>query len=100
MDQASGLSDEDARFVGKADVQFVGVSNKTSLESLVDNNIIRVGAKKVFPLHFDFFFLQSESLEKQILPASDLGEIADELAKKSKNQKFIVPKLNESILLP
>lgn len=100
IDQGSRYSENTKSILGKVSVHFVGVANKLSLKDLVENNIAKVGAKKVFPLHFDFFLFQSNFLERMRLPGTGLNQIGPYLKKISPNQDFIIQKLNDVIKLP
>lgn len=96
FDQSPQFFEPIAPFIGKIKFHFVGVSNKKSLDDLVHQNISRVGAKKIIPLHFDFFFLQSDFLESLTLPSAEFSRIQESLNGK---QEFMIPKRNEIIEL-
>lgn len=97
IDQGSRFSPESEKYIGKVHVHFLGIANKLSLEDLVKNNIVKLGAKYVYPMHFDFFFLQSKFLESLRLPGTDLDKIEPLLKKISPNQIFRIPQINEAL---
>ena len=92
LDQGSHLFPPNLRYAGKTDVYLVGVANKKSFEDLVENNMRAMGAPLVIPLHFDVFFLQSDFLESQALPSTELARIADYFSKNLNHSKFLIPK--------
>ena len=100
IDQGSRFFEGNEKWIGHVNVYFVGVSNKASFEDLVRENIMKVGAKRVFPLHFDFFFIQSENWEAKRLPGTDLERIGPYLKINSPEQKFEIPVRGVPIHLP
>jgi L-ascorbate metabolism protein UlaG (beta-lactamase superfamily) len=94
IDQGGRPDEKLLPYQGKIQVQFLGVANKKSMDNFI-HGIYKMGAKKIIPLHFDFFLLQSSWLETWILPGSDLEEIQAIL-----KDQFIIPKLYEKIILP
>ena len=99
LDQGSHSFPPNLRYAGKTDVYLVGVANKKSFDDLVENNIRAVGARLVIPLHFDVFFLQSESLESQAMPGTELERISEYFQKNINHSKFLIPNQSEPILL-
>ncbi|MBU6154393.1 MAG: MBL fold metallo-hydrolase [Bdellovibrionales bacterium] len=97
VDQSSHFFDENAGFAGKIDAYFVGVANKVSLNDLVENNIIRIRPPLVVPLHFDFFVLQSDFLERMKMPGMQLDVIQKTLRKAAEDIEFRVPERNRVI---
>jgi L-ascorbate metabolism protein UlaG (beta-lactamase superfamily) len=98
IDQGSHFLESHAEYSKKTDAYFVGVANKKSLEDLVENNLKRIEASMVVPLHFDFFLLQHDTLENLRLPGNQIGEIREQLEKAySPTPNFHVPKRNEEI---
>lgn len=91
IDQGSHFFEGNSRFKDKIDFYFVGVANKTHINDLVYNNIEKINAKKVFPIHFDFFFLQSNWLETLRLPGVQLEKIEATLQNLSPPKEFIIP---------
>ncbi len=101
VDQGSHFFEPHAEYAKKTDAYFVGIANKKSLEDLVDNNMKRIEAPMVVPLHFDFFLYQHEKLEEMRLPGNQIGEIRDRLQKSYEpSPNFFVPKRNEEIKIP
>lgn len=100
IDQGARFFSGNEKWLGRVNVYFVGVANKASFDDLLNANIIKVGAKKVFPLHFDFFLLQSDWLEAQRLPGTGLDKIEPYLRLHSPSQQFIIPARDEVITLP
>jgi len=98
IDQGSHFFKNHTKYAGKADAYFVGVANKSSLDDIVENNIKIIRAPLVIPIHFDVFFLQSEWIESQRMPGSEL----EALEKRVNSQalppvEFLIPKLYEPI---
>lgn len=98
IDQSSQWRPKNAAWIGKTDTYFVGVANTPSFEHLLDENIRVLGARKVIPLHFDLFFLQSDALEAQPLPGTKLDQLAIRL-NSGNEQRFRVPSKYEPILI-
>ncbi|MBS1958941.1 MAG: MBL fold metallo-hydrolase [Bdellovibrionales bacterium] len=98
IDQGSHFFEPNAVYAGKADAYFVGVANKTSLEDLVANNINRICAPLVVPLHFDVFFLQGDWIESRRLPGSELEKVSERIGKnESCHPHFFIPTRNGPI---
>jgi L-ascorbate metabolism protein UlaG (beta-lactamase superfamily) len=95
IDQGSKLAPSSQKYFGQVDVHFTGVANKESFEDLTQNNIFKVHAALVIPIHFDFFMLQSEWLESLRLPGMELERL--ESAVISNHQTFLIPKLGEPV---
>lgn len=90
IDQTSQWRPKNAAYAGATDTYFVGVANTPSLAHLIDENIRQLNARRIIPLHFDWFFLQSNWLEALILPGTRLEEISAQLNTPA-DQKFIIP---------
>jgi L-ascorbate metabolism protein UlaG (beta-lactamase superfamily) len=104
FDQSSHYLEENSIYNNKTDVYFLGVSNKVSLFELVENNIKRINAPMLVVTHFDFFFLQSDFLEKIILPGAELGKIKKAIDQSNLSGttkiQFIVPELFKEMYYP
>ncbi len=98
IDQSSQLWPGAAAYAGKTDTHFVGVANAASFENLLDENIRKVDARKVIPIHFDLFFLQSEDLERQMLPGIKLDQLSIRL-NEGGGKRFVVPSKFEPIAI-
>lgn len=98
FDQGGQYNPTNDQFLGKTDYYFTGVANKKSLRALTKNNIAKMNAKKTFPLHFDFFALQSNFLETLPLPKVGIHEIKNELIKIGYGN-FTIPQWGETLNL-
>jgi L-ascorbate metabolism protein UlaG (beta-lactamase superfamily) len=96
IDQSSQWRPKNAAYAGDTDTYFVGVANSPGLEQLLEGNIRKIAARRVIPLHFDLFFLQSDALEARILPGMRLDELASQL-NQGTERSFIVPSRYEPI---
>jgi L-ascorbate metabolism protein UlaG (beta-lactamase superfamily) len=96
IDQSSQLWPGVSGYAGKTDTHFVGVANAASFENLLDENIRKINAPRVIPLHFDLFFLQSEALERQLLPGIKLDQFSIRL-NGVPGKNFLVPSKFEPI---
>ncbi len=96
IDQSSHFFEPNLEYAGKTDAYFVGVANKKSLKALVEENILRVRAPQVIPLHFDFFLLQSEKLEAFIMPGMELDLIESRLREFAPGISFQRPVLGRN----
>jgi L-ascorbate metabolism protein UlaG (beta-lactamase superfamily) len=99
LDQGSQFFEENKGYSGKVKAYFLGVANKVSMQDLVENNIGKILPKKVIPIHFDFFFLQSETLEKLRMPQNQLEEIQEKVKAGFPDAKFEIPTLYAPIAL-
>ncbi|NDG84912.1 MAG: hypothetical protein EBX52_07735 [Proteobacteria bacterium] len=91
IDQGSHSYAPNLKYSGNTDAYLVGVANKKSFEDLVEKNIGGIRAPLVVPLHFDFFFLQSETLEAMRLPSTELDRIGTTLSHLFPATRFIAP---------
>ncbi|MDA8793769.1 MBL fold metallo-hydrolase [Bacteriovoracaceae bacterium] len=98
FDQGGQYNPLNDHYLGKVDYYFTGVANKKNLHALTKNNIAKINAKKTFPLHFDFFPLQSNFLERLPLPKVGIDEISEEL-KRIGYDGFHIPKWGETLKL-
>ena len=101
FDQSAVLHDELYQAIPKGKkviAHFVGTSNKISFDDLVKNNIEKVAAKNVIPIHFDFFFLQNNWLETLVLPATQIYDIQKKLSQ-NHQVNFLIPVKNQMIKL-
>jgi L-ascorbate metabolism protein UlaG (beta-lactamase superfamily) len=98
IDQGSHFFEPHARFAQKTDAYFVGIANKKSLDDLVENNIGRIRAPLVVPLHFDFFLFEGETIEAWRLPGNQISEIQERVQNGStRATTFHIPVRNEPI---
>ncbi len=84
-------------YSGKVLAYFMGVSNKKSIDDIVSKHFTIIKPKYAIPIHFDFFFYQSESMEKWHLPGVELEELSQIAKDKFPEMKFVIPELNQVI---
>jgi len=91
VDSGSQFFDPLSVYAGKILAYFMGVSNKKSIDDVVNKHFSIIKPKYAIPIHFDFFFYQSETMEKWHLPGVELQELEQIAKEKFPNMKFIVP---------
>jgi L-ascorbate metabolism protein UlaG (beta-lactamase superfamily) len=99
VDQGSRFVEEFRPLAGKVKNYFMGVANKKSLESMLKENFGILRPTNVFPVHFDFFFLQSETMEKWVMPGMHLEELREAVKKQYPGTRFEVPVRDAPIAL-
>lgn len=101
IDQSSHFFPPNAVYHGKIDTYFVGVANRRSLEDLVLGNIQQIAPKRVVPLHFDWFFLQWEWMERFRWLGGTLDDLRSRLQRGPEPRpELVVPTLTQAITIP
>ncbi|MBY0517838.1 MAG: MBL fold metallo-hydrolase [Bacteriovoracaceae bacterium] len=99
IDQGSHYNDYYKELAGKVTAFFMGVANKKSLESLVNENIGTIKPKIVIPLHFDIFFLPFEAPASWHMPGTNVEAVKEKTESTFKEIKFHIPTIGEAIAL-
>lgn len=97
VDSGSHLYEPLAAYSGKILAYFMGISNNKSLEDVVAKQFGIIQPKYAIPIHFDFFFLKSETMEKWHIPGIKMDELSQIAKEKFPDMKFVVPELNQVI---
>lgn len=97
FDQGGRFHPPNKKFSGRVGTYFAGIANRRSIEDWIDNSILAVTPKRVVPIHFDVFFLQSDWLEKQWLPGAGLNKLEQMLKEKSPSTQWVTPVLYQKI---
>jgi L-ascorbate metabolism protein UlaG (beta-lactamase superfamily) len=99
FDQSSVFFEESRKYAGRVDNYFLGISNPENKDTLVKNNVQLISPKRVIGIHHDFFFLESESLSRWLLPTVDLENLKSDIEKLSPQTTLIIPERDLSIKL-
>ncbi len=99
IDQGSRFIEDFRPWAGKIRTYFMGVANKKSLQSMMDENMGILKPQMVIPVHFDVFFWQSETMEQWVMPRMELDEIAEGIKKQHPTIRYHLPRAGEKITL-
>ena len=99
VDQGSRYVEDYRPWAGKVQTYFMGVANKKSIHSVMEENIGIMKPRLVIPVHFDFFFWQSETMEQWVMPGMELPELEAAMKTQHPGVKFLVPKAGVRIEL-
>ncbi len=99
IDQGSRFVEEFRPIAGKVKNYFMGVANKKSIDAVMKENLGILRPTNVFPIHFDFFFLQSEFMEQWIMPGMELKELTEAAKKHHPEIRFEIPVRDAPIAL-
>ena len=91
IDQGSRFVEEFRPLAGKVKNYFMGVANKKSIEAVMKENLGVLRPTNVYPIHFDFFFLQSETMEHWVMPRMELEELKEAVKTQHPEIRFEVP---------
>jgi len=91
IDQGSRFVEEFRPIAGKVKNYFMGVANKKSIEAVMKENLGILRPTNVFPIHFDFFFLQSDTMERWVMPGMELPELQEAVKKHHPEIRFEIP---------
>jgi L-ascorbate metabolism protein UlaG (beta-lactamase superfamily) len=97
VDSGSQFFDPLSVYAGKILAYFMGVSNKKSVDDIVGKHFSIIKPRYAIPIHFDFFFYQSEMMEQWLLPGVELQELEQIAKDRFPEMKFIIPQKNEVI---
>lgn len=99
FDQSSVFFEESRKYAGRVHNYFLGISNPKDKNTLVEENVKILSPKRVIGIHHDFFFLESESMEKWLLPTVDVAHLKAEIEKLNQNIELIIPENSNVIKL-
>lgn len=99
IDQGSRFVEEFRPIAGKVKNYFMGVANKKSIEAVMKENLGILRPTNVFPIHFDFFFFQSETMERWVMPGMELPELQEAVKKHHPEMRFEIPVRDAAIAL-
>ena len=97
VDSGSRLYEPLAAYSGKILAYFMGISNNKSLDDVVAKQFGMIKPKYAIPIHFDFFFLKSETMEKWNIPGVKMDELSQIAKDKFPEMKFVIPELHQVI---
>ena len=99
FDQSSVFFEESRQYAGRVDNYFLGISNPENKDTLVKNNVKLLSPKRVIGIHHDFFFLESDTMSRWLLPTVDLAHLEREVREHSPATKLIIPERDQLIKL-